>query len=796
MFVTSHYALTEAQRAAVEHGDGPLLVVAGPGSGKTRVITMRVARLIERGVGPGAILAITFTNKAAQEMARRVESFGAPPGAWVKTFHAACAAILRRWPEPAGLAPGFSIFDQQDQTRILRGILKRMDLSADLKPAGARQRISRWKTGGDTPETAIEGAAGYGERRAAEVYAAYEEELRESNAVDFDDLLVRTRRMLDDDGDVRRRLQERFEHVLIDEYQDTSPVQFHLARILAEPHRNVCATGDPDQSIYAFRNADLRNILEFEENYPGATVVRLEQNFRSVGNVLKAADALIANNRERHEKRLFTDREDGEVLHVIGAANEHDEGMAIASAIMERYSKSVPHRDVAVFYRVNAQSRAIEAALRAQGVPYLIVKGVEFYQRAEVKDLVAYLKVLANPRDRESMTRVLTTPRRGIGAKSLARLFELARERGWNARQALRGVADEGELSKKATRGLRDVATLLDRLERAAGGSVAELVRDTITCLHYEEYLKRVHPEDFEDRVENIRELVGGAEDYDVRAGEAASLPGFLHEVGLVSDVDQYDPDMPRVALMTLHSAKGLEFREVYIAGLEDGLLPHARSAEDGKALEEERRLLFVGITRAKERLTLSYARERRARLSSAFKGGASPFLLELPQDVLDVDHGAIDLAPDPFRDPYGGRSWGGEAWGGVTSLARGRSGSAGGAGMGSGAGTGAGTGTGGSGRRRASASVRSPFGYGTQGDGTRGDEGIDAAPDDDGEDGVDEDPFAVLRPGARVRHPSFGDGEVRRIMGRGTRTRVVVFFRGKGEKTLALSQSRLTVLG
>jgi DNA helicase-2/ATP-dependent DNA helicase PcrA len=784
--VSPHAELTEAQRAAVEHGEGPLLVVAGPGSGKTRVITRRVARLIEKGVRPGSIVAITFTNKAAQEMARRVEALGAPPGAWVKTFHAMCAAVLRRWPQPAGLAPGFSIFDQQDQTRILRGVLKRRELeSAAIKPAAARQRISKWKTSGSTPDEAVADAAGFLERKAAEVYAAYEEELAASNAVDFDDLLVRTKRMLEDDEDVRRRLQERFEHVLIDEYQDTSPVQFHLARLLADPQRNICATGDPDQSIYAFRNADLRNILEFEKHYPGATVVRLEQNFRSVGNVLKAADGLIENNKERHAKRLFTEREDGEPLHVLGVANEHDEGLAIADAIMDRYAQGVPYRDVAVFYRVNAQSRAIETGLRARGVPYMIVKGVEFYQRAEVKDLIAYLKVLANPADRESMTRVLTTPRRGIGAKSLARLFELARENGWSARQALSGVADLGELSKKATLGLRDVEKLLQRLERGAGGSVAELVRDAIASLRYEEHLRAAYPEDFQERVENVRELVGGAEEYDARAGEAAALPDFLHEVGLVSDSDQYDPDMPRVALMTLHSAKGLEFREVYVAGIEDGLLPHARSAEDGKALEEERRLLFVGITRAKERLTLSYARDRRARLAGNFCGGASRFLLELPQEALDIDRAEIQVASDPFSDPFGG---GGGRWGGRSSFAGGRSGAT--PRWSSGGGESGGWG----GRRPRAASGPSPFGGGSSrtSDNTSH-EGVDAVPD---YDGVDEDPYAVLRPGARVSHSSFGTGVVRRMMGTGTRARVVIFFSGKGEKTLALSHAKLTVIG
>ncbi len=784
--------------------------MAGPGSGKTRVITHRIARLIERGVRPGSILAITFTNKAAQEMARRVESHGAEPGAWVKTFHATCAALLRRWPESAGLSHGFSIFDQQDQSRILRQILKRRELEdSGLKPAAARARISRWKTGGDTPQDAIKDAQNFSEQKAALVYEAYEEELSQSNAVDFDDLLVKARRMLDDDEAVRHRLQERFEYVLIDEYQDTSPVQFHLARLLAEPQRNICATGDPDQSIYAFRNADLRNILEFEKHYPGATVVRLEENFRSVGTVLRAADGLIANNKERHAKELIRTREEGELIHVVGAANEHEEGLAIADAIMAGYAKGTPYRDVAVFYRVNAQSRAIEAGLRSRGVPYMIVKGVEFYQRAEVKDLLAYLKVLANPSDRESMTRVLTTPRRGIGTKSLAKLFAACRENGWTARHALIAMADAQELPKKATLALRDVANLLDRLERGAVGSVAELLRDTIAFLHYEDHLKRSYPEDHVDRVENVRELVGGAEEYDIRAGESASLPDFLHEVGLVSDSDKYDPDMPRVALMTLHSAKGLEFRQVYIAGIEDGLLPHSRSAESPKAVEEERRLLFVGITRAKDRLTLTYARERRARLAGNLCGGASPFLMELPQDSIDVDRHELMVEADPFGGGEAGGGFGG-AWG------RGGSGRGGTGRGGSGAskwgrsGGGGGESGGWGGRRRVGGSGSvgfSGFSGGGGGSGTTHgsahgdahvDEGVDPVVDYDGIDedpGGSGDPGAELRNGSRVRHAVFGVGTVRRIDGRGDRTRVTIFFRGKGEKTLALSQAKLTVL-
>ncbi len=731
--------LTPSQREAVTHGEGPLLVVAGPGSGKTRVITRRVAHLVRCGVTPWHILAITFTNKAAQEMARRVEESGTPSGAWIKTFHATCAALLRRYAARAGLLPGFSIFDTQDQRRVVRGVLREMELPPGaLKPAQVRARISRWKTGGTSPDVAEAEAGGYFERKQAEVYRAYENALAVSNAVDFDDLLGRTLKMLEEDAEVRERLQDRFRHVLIDEYQDTSPVQFRLASILAQPQQNVCATGDPDQSIYAFRNADVRNILEFERNYPGARVVRLEENFRSTAFVLRAADALIAHNRDRHAKRLVATREEGEKVRVIGAADEHAEGLALADAVLGAYGKGVPYKDMAIFYRVNAQSRAIETALRGRGVPYMIVKGVEFYQRAEVKDLVAYLKVLANPSDRESMVRVLTTPRRGVGAKTIERMWAMAREYGWTARRALLGAADSGEFRKQATLALRDLDHLLTTLECGVTGSVAELVRDAITHLRYEEYLKKAYPEDWQDRVENVRELIGGAEEYDALSGAESTLRDFLHQVSLVADADQYDPDMPRVALMTLHSAKGLEFGHVYVAGVERELLPHARSTDDENGIEEERRLLFVGMTRAKDRLTLSFARDRRARLTGGFGGGASDFLMELDPDAIDVAGGGLSPIWPSVESPYADAPWGAPA-------KRPRDGS---------------------------------------------EFHADVAPD---YDGTDQDPAQALRPGQRVHHPSFGDGTVRRLSGRGGSMRVVVFFPGRGEKTLALEYAHLT---
>lgn len=741
--------LTPAQREAVVHEQGPLLVVAGPGSGKTRVITHRIAHLVSRGIHPDSILAITFTNKAAEEMRRRVEALAGGSYPWIRTFHSACAAMLRRWPRSAGLEPGFSIFDTSDQKRVVRQAAKDLDLEPNLiRPRVALSAISSWKTEGLTPKDAAELADGYIGEAKARLYKAYEAALAESNAVDFDDLLVRTLRALQEDEQLRRRLQYRFEYVLIDEYQDTSPVQFELASLWAERTRNLCATGDPDQSIYAFRKADIRNILDFEKTYPDATVVRLEQNFRSVGNVLKAADALIAHNRERHPKRLVTDREDGARLVVCATGDEHDEGREIVQAVLAAYQRGVPYQDVAVFYRTNAQSRAIEAAFRRVGVPYTIVKGVEFYQRAEVKDLLAYLKLLANPSDWESLVRVLSTPAKGIGAKSLDRIREVVRSTDGPARHALTRAAREAKLTKKAVLALRAVDDLLGTLGKLADGPVADLLRRAVDLLDYLTYLDRKYSDDAEDRRDNVAELIASAEEYDERTEGEGSLIEFLTDVGLVSDVDSFDPEVARVPLMTLHSAKGLEFREVIVAGLEQGILPHGRSLESGaeSELEEERRLFFVGLTRAKERITLTYALDRRARVGSE---GESQFLAELPRELLDVrgaSIGSLDRARDPWDD---------DPWRGAGSLST-------------------------RGRRR--------WGGGRRLRDPSEDYGIDAAPDYD--DAQDEE----LRVGAHVLHDSFGRGRVRRLTGQGESRKALIQFE-HGEKTLALSFARLTVL-
>ena len=734
--------LTPAQREAVLHTAGPMLVVAGPGSGKTRVITRRIAHLVSQGVPPASILAITFTNKAAQEMSRRVQQMCDARGAWVRTFHSTCAAILRRWPQSAGLETGFTIYDSSDQAKVVRQVIKALGHEAGaLKAGAALSAISAWKADGKTPQEALAGAWSSEGEAKARVYEGYAKALAESNAVDFDDLLTKTLDALQRDANLRAHLQARFEHVLIDEYQDTSPVQFRIAEFLAAPQRNLFVVGDPDQSIYAFRKADIRNINEFTKDFPDAKVVRLEHNFRSVRNVLRCADALIAHNTGRIVKKLLSDAEDGPPVRVISAWTEKEEGIAVAKEVLSAYARGTPYRDIAVFYRVNAQSRAIETALLTAGVPYVIVKGTEFYERAEIKDLLAYLKVLANPADRESAERVMGTPPRGVGKTTIDRVRELSRAAGWNARTGIRKSADM--LPQRAAAGLRATAEVLDTVERGASGSVAALLRDVIRLTDFEKYLREAYDEEADDRIANVAELVGAATEYDQEAGAEASLPGFLTKVGLVSDVDKYDPDAPRVALMTLHSAKGLEFGEVIITGIEEGLLPHSRSAEERDALEEERRLFFVGITRARRRLTLSYATARTARIAGpSMFGGESRFLAELPHEALDWDRQS-----GPASVP---------------------------------------TGLGGSWRTHEHPEHPRPSRRGAAAE-FEADAAVDYSADDD--------PSAALRVGLMVSHPVFGPGRVRRLMGRGPSARAVVAFERAGEKTLALSHAKLTTL-
>ncbi|MEW6198319.1 MAG: UvrD-helicase domain-containing protein [Planctomycetota bacterium] len=619
--------LNEPQRAAVTHGEGPLLVVAGPGSGKTRVITRRAAHLVQRGIPPRNILAITFTNKAADEMRRRIEALGVRQGMWIYTFHALGARLLREFGELARVQPGFTIYDDSDSLRVIKEAMEATGTRKELVSAEAlATAISGAKARLETPEQFEQRADASWQRVAATVYAAYQSLLEQRNAVDFDDLLMRVALVLEEHEEVRARLNVRFRHVLIDEYQDTNHAQYLIARDLCEAHQNICATGDPDQSIYAWRGADLRNILDFEHDFPNARVVRLEQNYRSTGRILRAADCLIAHNRDRKPKTLWTNNPDGPAVRVWQFDSGDREAERIAATIQTLRRKGRSWSDFAVFYRVNAVSRGFEEALRARGIPYKIVRGVEFYSRKEIRDVLAYLRVLTNPADDVALERILNTPPRGIGKMTEERLRAYAAETRRPLLDVLRHADDVPGLRGAAAK-IAALVALLDELKAWTEGPVSQAVSDVLAHSGLEAMFRREHERGGEDRLANVQELVTAARRYEQEVPEA-SLADFLHRVSLVNDQDAVDEQAGCVLLMTLHAAKGLEFPVVFLVGLEQGLLPHERALRTAPEVEEERRLCFVGMTRACEELYLSRAQERVIR-GRPMPRAASQFLRE-----------------------------------------------------------------------------------------------------------------------------------------------------------------------
>lgn len=646
--------LTEPQRLAVLHRDGPLLVLAGAGSGKTRVITRRAAKLAE-AVGAHHVLAITFTNKAADEMRQRIADLGVGRGMWVLTFHALCARLLRMYADRVGLQPNYTIFDQADRHGVIREAIEDCGLSSDnWRPRTVEEIISRAKNEMQSPEEFAAAARDFTERTVARVFKRYEALLAERNAVDFDDLLVRTAGLLRGSADVREELEARFRYVLIDEYQDTNHAQYLIARGLTSIHRNICATGDPDQSIYGWRGADIRNILEFERDYPDANVVRLEQNFRSTQSILSAAGALIAKNRRRKKKSIWTENETGERVRFWNCADEHDEAERIARDILACRDGGGSPGECAVFYRVSSLTRVLEDALRRAGLPYQIARGVEFYNRKEIKDLLSYLRVMVNPADEPACIRAVNTPARGIGKTTVQRLVDFAREKGITLRAAM---AQAGQIAalKSAAKKVKAFADLLDELCRLPPTPVRDVIEAVLKRSGLERALK-ADPDPEKSALGNVEELVSAAAEYD-QANAAGSLPEWLAQVSLVNDQDAIDLAGGAVTMMTLHAAKGLEFPQVYIAGLEERLLPHERAMNDRKdGMEEERRLFFVGMTRAMKRLTLSRAGYRRLRGYSE-RTVISAFMHEVPRDELewhDFTGGADrDRRGDAFDDDY-----------------------------------------------------------------------------------------------------------------------------------------------
>jgi DNA helicase-2/ATP-dependent DNA helicase PcrA len=628
--------------------DGPLLVLAGAGNGKTRVIAQRIAYLVARGVDPRQILAVTFTNKAAGEMAQRVSAIlaqrpggGRPP--LVATFHSTCARVLRSEIHHLGYRRSFVIYDEDDRLALVRECYKELGLDERLlAPAAAIARISRAKNQLRGPEAVEESARGPRESELARLYTRYAERLRALGAVDFDDLLGLTVELFARHPEVLEHYRQLWRYVLVDEYQDTNAAQYRLLRQLTATHRNLCVVGDPDQSIYRFRGADLRNILDFERDFPGCRVVRLEQNYRSTGRILEIAAAVIAHNQARKEKGLWTENVRGEPARLFRARDETEEALWVARTVAELRGEGQPLDGVAVLYRTNAQSRVLEDAFRAAGLPYHIVGSVRFYERREIKDALAYLRLVTNPADDLAFRRALGAPPRGVGRTTLARLQELAAAAGTPllATAARAG----GELGGRAGRALAEFARLIDELRMAAQAPrpLGERVGAIIEGSGLRGALHREGTAEAESRLENLDELVVAAEEFAARP-EGGDLAGFLDSVSLIADVDELQEARPAATLMTLHSAKGLEFPAVFLTGLEEGVFPHGRALDDEEGIEEERRLAYVGLTRAKERLFLSYAAERRL---GGYAGLREPsrFLLEMPADAV-VSIGSRRLA-------------------------------------------------------------------------------------------------------------------------------------------------------
>jgi DNA helicase-2/ATP-dependent DNA helicase PcrA len=637
--------LTASQQKAVFHRDGPLLVIAGPGSGKTRVITFRIAALIDSGVPPQNICAITFTNKAADEMRQRAVALGTSAGAYISTFHSLCVRILRRYAAYAGVNPNFSIYDDSDQTKCVKQAIADCNLdTANFPPARILDAISTLKNKLIDSETFKNQADDFFSKTLSKIYSRYQQILVGLSALDFDDLLMKAAFLLENNPDVRTELGNRFKFLLIDEYQDTNHAQYRIAKSLVSTHNNICATGDPDQSIYRWRGADIRNILDFERDWPDATVVRLEENFRSTPGILEVADRLIEHNQSRKEKRLIATRQPAGNVVVGPFEDEAEEALGVAENINKLAADGTPLSNIAVFYRVNAQSRALEEVFIRSKVPYQIVRGVEFYNRKEIRDLLAYLKVFVNPADQVALLRIINTPVRGIGKTTIDKLQNFAARRNIGLYEAIKHISNILSISKTTAAKLIAFLTMIEGFKKQVPldigdspnheseirnhkSSVASLAELVFSESGLEKSLAAEGAEG-KDAIANIESLINEAARYD-KETENPSLVDYLQRISLFSDVDAYDTSSEKVALMTLHSAKGLEFDNVFIVGVEEGLLPHERSADDGDETEEERRLLFVGITRAKTNLHISFARYRQIR-GQLLRTIPSQFLFEL----------------------------------------------------------------------------------------------------------------------------------------------------------------------
>jgi len=737
--------LNDPQRQAVLHESGPLLILAGAGSGKTRVITYRIAHLLAHGVPAQQILAVTFTNKAAGEMKHRVRQLVGPSAGdlWVSTFHSFAARFLRFEYAAAGLPQDFSIYDDDDSKGVIKRLINDFDLPAKTFTVGVvKSKISHAKDGLMSPSAFANLAHDDYLRRIAEVYAAYQERLKDAGAVDFDDLMLHAVRALEDHEFVRQRWQRRFEHVLVDEYQDTNLAQVRLIKLLAEPQRNLCVVGDDDQSIYAWRGADIRNILEFEKSYPETQVIRLEQNYRSRPNILEAAHAVVSSNINRHPKKLWTAKDPGDKITALLVPDDWTEAEQVLSRITTLCERDgFAPSDAAVLFRTNAQSRPFEDACRRHSTPYILVGGTKFYQRAEIKDALAYMQLTINGRDVAAWRRIINKPARGIGDKSQDKIEAARRQDGRTFEEFLADREAVTEAAgKRAAGAAANFARLISDLRDARQTmNLSDWCRHLVQVVELHRAWDGDDPAMIETRTENLDELAAAMAEYEMTV-ETPSLSGFLEQAALVTDIDSYEARLDAITLMTLHAAKGLEFPIVFICGLEEGLFPLSRSLEKPEALEEERRLFYVGATRAKERLFLTYARTRHR--FGPMASMRSRFIEEIPADYVDVENfispGELEGDGLGFDAPV--RSWGRQSL-----------------------------------NRTKSARSVSRLGSEPRADGAMVALNIQA--------------------GSIVLHPKFGEGEVMSVRGFGENTTCEIAFQGGFTKTLMIRYAPLQIL-
>jgi DNA helicase-2/ATP-dependent DNA helicase PcrA len=652
--------LTCAQKQAVFHKDGPLLVIAGPGSGKTRVITHRIAALVKQGVLPSNICAVTFTNKAADEMRQRVLAMDVPQGVHLSTFHSLCVRILRKFNEAAAIAPAFSIYDESEQKKCVKEAVKAAQLdSKNFPPAAMLETISRLKNNlQDVAAFEDSNGGDYFSQCVLKIYRGYQKILEKNNALDFDDLLLKTAFLLRNFPDIRKQLNDRFKYLMIDEYQDTNHAQYQIAKGLASEHNNICVTGDPDQSIYGWRGADIGNILAFEHDWPDATVIKLEENFRSMPEILTVADRLIVANKSRKQKKLLPVKAAGGEITVRCLEDEQAEAEFIAQYTKQILDSGTDANKIAIFYRVNSMSRAIEEAFVVNRIPYQIIRGVEFYNRKEIRDILAYLKLIVNPYDDLALERVINTPARGIGQTTISRLAEYAAVKNTSIYQVVKDCSEINLISAGVKIKLKAFADMIENFKNDLAQPAAVFIENVFKASGLYESLKAEAAEEAYSKappIDNVSELINSARRFDQQQG--GNLVDFLQHIALFSDTDTYDAKSGKVSLMTLHCAKGLEFENVVIAGLEQGLLPHERSSDNPADLEEERRLFFVGITRAKKRLAVTLCRYRTIH-GQFTRTIMSQFLFDAalePQEIIeqesDLDYDESDRQ-DSYQEP------------------------------------------------------------------------------------------------------------------------------------------------